>query len=84
MAANAASPFTEATGAAQATMAAHTPPAPRPAKVGTQPWLIIIKGDRNPKVGESIEFRRADSGEKWTTGRVTSANPDGYLFIELI
>lgn len=69
--------------AAQAALGIARKPLARPAKVGTQPWLIVLKGGCRPKVGRLLTFRRSGSGEKWIAGRVTKINSDGHLFIDL-
>lgn len=69
---------------AQSALGLSTSPLKRPAKVGTQPWTIILKGGCRPVVGRTLTFRRAEDGGKWTTGKVTQINADGYLFIDLI
>ncbi|MEJ6003868.1 hypothetical protein [Paucibacter soli] len=69
--------------AARAALGLPVSPVVRPAKVGTKPWNIVLRGGCRPKVGRLLTFRRASHGEKWTTGRVTKINTDGHLFIEL-
>lgn len=55
-----------------------------PCKVGTQPWLVILKGGSKPKVGRPISFRRAEHGTKWMSGVVDKINDDGYFFMSLV
>lgn len=69
--------------AAQAAPGISRRPLARPAKVGTQPWLVVLKGGCRPKVGRLLTFRRSGNGEEWMIGRVTKMNTDGYLFIDL-
>ena len=54
-----------------------------PAKVGSQPWLIVLKGASKPAVGRDITFRRYDNRFRWLVGRVTQLHEDGHMFIDL-
>ena len=56
---------------------------PRAAKVGTQPWIIVLRKGAQPVVGRAIRFRRDDSVGQWQSGLVTKINDDGFLFITL-
>lgn len=56
----------------------------RPAKVGTQPWLIVIDGRCKVLVGRRVIFRKSGHGEKWMHGVITQINEDGFLFIDPI
>ncbi|QBC45863.1 hypothetical protein [Iodobacter fluviatilis] len=53
-------------------------------KVGTQPALVILKGNTKPALGKVISFRDAKNGSPWRTGLVDRINPDGYFFMALI
>lgn len=54
-------------------------------KVGTQPWLIVLKPGSRAVVGRRIWFRRHDGKQgRWTSGTVTKVNGDGYFFVDLI
>lgn len=55
----------------------------RPAKIGTQPWLVYV--DKRYKIapGRRIRLRDAEHGSVWFFVRVTAVNPDGYFFAEL-
>lgn len=55
-----------------------------PAKVGTQPWVIVMKGATKLAEGKRVTFRKSDSPHAWRTGIVTKVNEDGYPFIELM
>jgi hypothetical protein len=59
-------------------------PTVRSAKVGTQPWLIVLRGNAKPAVGRQLAFREHRDDAKWLTGYVTAINDDGYLFIDLV
>jgi hypothetical protein len=69
--------------AARAAMGLPTRPVVRPAKVGSQPWCIVLRGGCRPKVGRLLTFRRAEHGYRWVVGRVTKIDTDGHLFIDL-
>ena len=49
-----------------------------PAKVGTQPWLIIRDRRTKLRVGATIKFRKPEPWSQWHTGIVTDIDP---LFI---
>lgn len=54
-------------------------------KVGTQPWLVVLRGRSRPAVGRRLWFRRWDgSPGTWTSGIVTKINSDGYFFVDLV
>jgi hypothetical protein len=46
-----------------------------PAKVGTQPWLIVLKPGTTLLVGNRIQFRDAEPGSKWIEGLVDNRDP---------
>lgn len=46
-----------------------------PAKVGTQPWLIVLYPRVKVEVGRRITFREAIVGAKWLEGVVDKVEP---------
>lgn len=54
----------------------------RPAKVGTQPWLIIFRYNYKIEIGKRIQFRE-EKDRKWLTGIIDGFN-ENVIFINLI
>ena len=46
-----------------------------PAKVGTQPWLIVLLPRTKLVVGKEVTFRDYTPGSKWIKGMVTNIDP---------
>jgi len=53
-----------------------------PAKVGTQPWLIIVDGRSTIQIGKKIRFKETPHGSRWQHGIVDKLEP--ILFLSLI
>lgn len=47
---------------------------PIPAKVGTQPWVIVTRQKKHV-VGKKIRFRDWRHGSKWQVGIVDNVDP---------
>ena len=54
-----------------------------PAKIGTQPGVVILRGGTRPKPGRILTFRKASPGEKWASGLLTGLKYGTELVIEL-
>jgi hypothetical protein len=52
-----------------------------PAKVGTQPWTIILDRRDKLQVGKQVRFRAAMHGSKWQVGIVENLDPLRLAFL---
>ena len=55
-----------------------------PAKIGTQPGVVIVRGGSRPAVGKVLTFRKASPGEPWMTGVVDAIRSGDELVLHLL
>ena len=46
-----------------------------PAKVGTQPWIIVLAPRTKLQLGKKVRFKEAIDGAKWLEGIVDNLEP---------
>ena len=62
----------------------HKEPKLWPAKIGTQPGVVVLRGGTRPTVGRMLTFRKPGHGERWMTGKLDAIRYGNELVIELL
>jgi hypothetical protein len=60
------------------------PPKLWPAKIGSIPGVVVLRGGSRPTVGRMITFRRPGAGERWRMGKVDAIRYGNELVIDLL